>query len=464
LAEKQGRVNTEYDSTYSDPAARKCTGQRIASLKVTRRTMTSLLSNPLKLPCGIALSNRLAKAAMTEGLGDVDCRATERNVKLYRTWAHSGAGLLLTGNVQIDRRFLERPGNVVIEDTGGLDALRSVASAAQEGGAHCWMQINHPGRQAALGSEPFVSASAIPLYTGSEVMARALSVAEIEDIIRRFVFVATTARDCGFSGVQIHAAHGYLNSQFLSPLSNLRTDEWGGSLENRARLLLTIVRETRIAVGSNFPIAVKLNSADFQKGGFTEDESLQVIKWLEEASIDLLEISGGNYESMEMVGASNADSPQPERRESTVAREAYFVAFAARIRPQTKLPLMVTGGFRSRQGMEAALASGALDVVGLGRPLCADPHICAKLLAGTVADAPFPDRNPVIARALLGDVDDFTHHIAQIQSGVAYNYNRIRDIADGTSTASETDWLHNLRHHEAVEAAGAARYHARYGK
>jgi 2,4-dienoyl-CoA reductase-like NADH-dependent reductase (Old Yellow Enzyme family) len=426
--------------------------------------MTCLLSHPLQLPCGVTLLNRIAKAAMTEGLGDDACRATERNVVLYRTWAKSGAGLLLTGNVLIDKRFLERPRNVAIDDNGGLDELRALASAAQEGGGQCWVQINHPGRQAGLGTEQFVSASAIPLYSGSDAMTRALTVAEIGDIVRRFVHVATTVKDCGFSGVQVHAAHGYLNSQFLSPLTNLRTDEWGGSLENRARLLLTIVREIRAAVGPSYPISVKLNSADFQKGGFTEDESLQVIKWLERDGIDLLEISGGNYESMEMVGVSNEDSAQPTRRASTVAREAYFVAFAAKIRPQIKIPLMVTGGFRTKAGMEAALASDAVDVIGMARPFAAEPQIAVKLLSGEIDEAPFPDRNPFIPRELMPDADDFTHFVDQVQSGVAYNYNRIRDIADGTNTASETDWLHNLRHHQEVEASGAARYHAHYGK
>jgi 2,4-dienoyl-CoA reductase-like NADH-dependent reductase (Old Yellow Enzyme family) len=425
--------------------------------------MTAALSDPIKLPCGATLSNRIAKAAMTEGLGDVECRATERNATLYRAWAKSGAGLLLTGNVLIDKRFLERPRNVAVDDNGGLDELRAVARAAQEGGAHVWVQINHPGRQAGLGSEQFVAPSAIPLYTGSQDMTRSLTSGEINDIVRRFVHVATTARDCGFTGVQVHAAHGYLNSQFLSPLSNQRTDAWGGSLANRARLLLSIVREMRAAVGADFPISVKLNSADFQQGGFTEDESLQVIKWLDEASIDLLEISGGNYESPEMVGVSNEGSPLPERRASTVAREAYFVAFAARIRPLVNVPLMVTGGFRSKAGMAAALASGALDVIGMARPFCADPHVAAKLLSGEISEAPFPDRNPVIPRELMPDVDDMTHFVDQTQSGIAYNYNRIRDIADGTNTASETDWLHNLRNHQAVEATGAEAYHARFG-
>ncbi len=425
------------------------------------------LSDPLTLPCNTVLSNRIAKAAMTEGLADDQGRATPRNVRLYELWGKGGAGLLLTGNVLIDHRFLERPRNVIVERGGDIGhdrgMLREVAAAATAHGAQCWVQVNHPGRQAGLGAEQFVGPSAVPLQTGSEAMTRALSVAEIEDLVDRFAYVAGEVRECGFGGVQIHAAHGYLNSQFLSPLTNQRGDEWGGSLENRARLLVSAVRAARQAVGPDFAVSVKLNSADFQKGGFSEDEALTVIGWLEEAGIDLLEISGGNYKSMEMVGVSNPDSPQPERRASTVAREAYFMAFADRIRPHTKVPLMVTGGFRSRAGMDAALASGALDVIGIGRPFCANPAVAAGLLSGRIAEAPSPDRAPHIPREAMADADDMTHFIAQVQSGISYNYNRIRDLADGTSTASETDWLHNLRNHEAVEATGAAAYHARHG-
>ena len=423
--------------------------------------MTARLSDPLTLPCGAVLRNRLAKAAMTEGLADVEGRATARNVQLYELWGAGGAGLLLTGNVLIDHRFLERPRNVIVERGRDLGMLREVAAAATAHGAQCWVQVSHPGRQAGLGSAQFVGPSAVPVATGSEAMTRALTGAEIRDLIDRFAYVAETVRECGFTGVQIHAAHGYLNSQFLSPLTNQRDDEWGGSLENRARLLLSAVRSARKAVGADFAVSVKLNSADFQKGGFSEDEALTVIGWLEEEGIDLLEISGGNYESMEMVGVSNPDSPQPARRASTAAREAYFMAFADRIRPCTRLPLMVTGGFRSRAGMDAALASGALDVVGIGRPFCAEPALAAGLLNGSIAEAPSPGA-PHIPRGAMPDADDMTHFVAEVQSGISYNYNRIRDLADGTSTASETDWLYNLRHHQAVETSGAEAYHVRY--
>jgi len=189
----------------------------------------------------------------------------------------------------------------------------------------------------------------------------------------------------GFTGVQIHAAHGYLISEFLSPKANRRDDTWGGPLENRARLLREAMRAMRRTVGRDFPIGVKLNSADFQQGGFTFEECKQVVRWLEADGCDLLEISGGNYEQPSMMGArakQEVDANAAPVRESTRRREAYFLDYAAAMREVTAMPLLVTGGFRTGEGMQDALASGALDVVGLARPLCSEPDIPARLLAG----------------------------------------------------------------------------------
>jgi 2,4-dienoyl-CoA reductase-like NADH-dependent reductase (Old Yellow Enzyme family) len=213
-----------------------------------------------------------------------------------------------------------------------------------------------------------------------------LSEIEIEALIERFVSAALVAKDTGFTGVQIHAAHGYLISQFLSPRSNQRSDQWGGSLENRARFLMETVRRVRSAVGASFPISVKLNSADFQRGGFAFDDSLQVALWLEQAGVDLLEISGGSYEQPAMMDVAGMEAPSAEQSKlppSTVAREAYFVDFAKAMKAELRImPLMVTGGFRSRGAIEHALSSGAADLVGLGRPLCGAPDGCKALLAG----------------------------------------------------------------------------------
>jgi 2,4-dienoyl-CoA reductase-like NADH-dependent reductase (Old Yellow Enzyme family) len=202
-----------------------------------------------------------------------------------------------------------------------------------------------------------------------------MTAGEIGATIERFAFAADACRRAGFDGVQVHAAHGYLLSQFLSPLTNRRDDEWGGPPENRARLLLAIVRAVRSRTGPGFTIAVKLNSADFQRGGFSEEDSLRVIGWLDAEGVDLLEISGGNYESPALFLG-------PGVRSSTVAREAYFLEFARRVRGVTRMPLMVTGGFRSAAAMEAALEEDALDVVGLARPLALEPDLPARLLAG----------------------------------------------------------------------------------
>lgn len=346
---------------------------------------TSLtLASPLALPCGAVLKNRFGKAPLTEGLADEMNRATRRHVELYGRWAKGGAGLVVTGNVQVDRRYLERPGNVVIDDNGGIEELKAYARAGTQNGTLLFMQINHPGRQTPrrICEQP-IAPSAVKLRNLPETAfapPRAMTEAEIEDVIRRFVRVARTAKETGFSGVQIHAAHGYLISQFLTPLVNQRSDKWGGSLENRARLLLSIVRETRKAVGPNFPISAKLNSSDFQQGGFSNADCLQVVRWLEEAGLDLLEISGGNYEEPSMMGSKTSEGAAVA--ESTVKREAYFMEYAEQIRKVSKVPLMVTGGFRSRAAMEAALASGALDVVGLGRPMCVETDLPNKVLAG----------------------------------------------------------------------------------
>ena len=371
--------------------------------------MTTLHA-PLKLPCGAVLSNRLVKAAMTEGLADTLNRATDRHLVLYERWAKNGFGLMITGNVHGDRRHLERPGNIAIDGNGGLDALRRLAAVGTRNGAHFWMQINHSGRQTpgVLNPTPLAPSNiSLPMVEAGCGQAQAMSREQIEDVIRRFADVAAVAREIGFTGVQIHAAHGYLISQFLSPLANQRQDEWGGSLENRARLLMETVKAMRRRVGADYPISVKLNSADFQRGGFSFEESMQVAHWLSNAGIDLLEISGGNYEQMQMVGLGDA---MPGRRiaASTREREAYFLDFAKSIRPLVQMPLMITGGMRSAAAMNEALDSGACEVIGVGRPICVDPDHAVRALLDGVADAlPAAEHRLHLEPGSLGpDVDE----------------------------------------------------------
>lgn len=326
---------------------------------------------------------------MTEGLADARNRATDRHIALYRRWALGGAGVHITGNVQIDRRYLERPGNVAIEgpqDEAHLETLRAWARSVTDQGAHIWMQISHAGRQtpAAVTTEP-VAPSAVPveLPGGQFGRPRELSAEEISALVDRFVHAAKVAQETGFSGIQIHAAHGYLLSEFLSPRVNQRSDEWGGSLENRARFLLSVVRRCREALGPGFPISVKLNSADFQKGGFSFEDCLQVVRWLEEATCDCLEISGGSYEQPMMMGIEGLKPAHRERKPaSTQAREAYFLDYADEIRKVITIPLMVTGGFRTARAMNEALTEYGIDLIGFARPICVETDGPRQLLYG----------------------------------------------------------------------------------
>jgi 2,4-dienoyl-CoA reductase-like NADH-dependent reductase (Old Yellow Enzyme family) len=359
-------------------------------------TQTNLLAQPLHLPCGATLPNRIAKAAMTEGIADAHLRASERHVRLYRAWSEGGAGLLLTGNVMIDRRVLERPGNVAIDpappDAESMARLRAWAKAGTVAGNHLWMQISHAGRQSPwyVTSQPLAPSEVQLKLLANYRRPRALREEEILDFIQRYARVARTAREAGFTGVQIHGAHGYLISSFLSPVTNRRDDAWGGSLENRARLLLETIKATRAAVGKDFPLALKLNSADFQKGGFSHEDCLQVVQWLNGCGLDLLEISGGTYEQPRLLGYTGEAGTALDvpKAESTRRREAYFLDYAAAIRKVATMPLMVTGGFRTREGMEQALAEGSVDMIGLGRPLCTDPQVPRRLLAGEGAALP----------------------------------------------------------------------------
>ncbi|MEZ5658262.1 MAG: NADH:flavin oxidoreductase/NADH oxidase family protein [Burkholderiaceae bacterium] len=340
-----------------------------------------MLNQPLQLPCGAVLGNRLAKAALTERLADGRHDPTPALDALYRRWSAGGAALQISGNVLVDRLHLEAAGNMVADAASDLEAYRRLAAAGRSAGNHFWMQISHAGRQtpARINPRPLapsaVMAAAKAMDLGDPV---AMSEAQILATISAFARAARIARDTGFSGVQVHGAHGYLVSAFLNPLANQRTDDWGGALEGRARFLMAVIDAVRQEVGPAFPVSVKLNSTDFQAGGFSPDECARVANWLEQAGVDLLEISGGNYEAPAMI-VGNLPDAQPIKP-STLAREAYFIDYAVNLRSRTTLPLMLTGGFRSAAAMREALEARATDVIGLGRTLCVEPDLPRRLI------------------------------------------------------------------------------------
>ena len=334
------------------------------------------LDTPLELAGTVTVKNRFFKSAMSEQMGDRDHGPGPGLSRLYRIWAAGGVGLSVTGNVMIDGRSLGEPRNVVVEDERHLSALSAWAAEGTRNGTELWMQINHPGKQVPkfLSRQP-VAPSAVPLAAGLEpffTTPRPLGEDEIRELIGRYAETARIAQKAGFTGVQIHAAHGYLISQFLSPRHNRRTDAWGGSPENRRRFLLEVYGAVRQAVGSAFPVGIKLNSADYMKDGFSETESMDVVAAIADAGIDLIEISGGTYESPVMAGHG--------LKESTRRREAYFLAYAEEARKRVDTPLVVTGGFRSGEGMLNAVQSGATDMVGLGRPLAVFPELPKAIL------------------------------------------------------------------------------------
>ena len=349
----------------------------------------SLVFTEFKLPNGQRIKNRIVKAAMEENMSDESLQPGDSLVNLYQKWAEGGAGLILTGNVMVDRLAMTGPGGVVLEKQTELEKFARWSAAAKANDTRVWMQINHPGRQVykRMGGKVY-SPSDISLNMGklSDMFGQAQAMTEdqIEELIQRFTDTAVQAEKAGFDGVQIHAAHGYLIAQFLSPLVNKRQDQWGGSIENRARLLIEVIKRVKAATAPEFGIGVKLNSADFQRGGFDVDDALTVVQFLEPLAIDLVELSGGSYEAPAMQGVT-ADG-------RTLNREAYFLEFAEKIASETKIPIMTTGGIRRLPIAEEVLAKNVA-LVGIATGLATEPSLPNIWRTDTEFEAPYPQIN-----------------------------------------------------------------------
>ena len=336
--------------------------------------MTSLIFSSFTLPNGQVLKNRLVKAAMEENLATWEHLPGDELKCLYKAWADGGVGLILTGNVMVDHLAMTGPGGVVLEQDTDLTPFIEWAKLSKTNNTKIWMQINHPGRQVfkKMGGK-VLSPSDVALDMGKHSAMfsapKPMDEDEIQDVVQRFTITAQRAEQAGFDGVEIHAAHGYLLAQFLSPLTNKRDDKWGGSLENRARLLMDIVKSVKAVCGEGFAIGVKLNSADFQRGGFDIEDAEQVVHMLGELNIDLVELSGGSYEAPAMQGRT-ADN-------RTLAREAYFLEFASKIAENVSLPIMTTGGVRRYDVAKRVVDSG-VQLVGMASALALTPDLPNK--------------------------------------------------------------------------------------
>ncbi|KUP92868.1 NADH:flavin oxidoreductase/NADH oxidase family protein [Tritonibacter horizontis] len=332
------------------------------------------LFQPLELPCGVILKNRIGKSAMSDSLGDGRGDPTDAQIRLYERWAEGGLAVSIVGEVQGNPHFAEKPGNLVLGPASDVERFRALARAGSINGAQLWLQLGHAGAMAhpPISDPKGPSALDIPGLTCS-----ALTLKEVRDLPSEFARTAHMAKKLGFGGVQIHAAHGFLLSQFLSPLFNRRDDKYGGSVTNRMRLLLEVAHEVRTAVGPSFPIAVKLNATDQLEGGFHEDDALAVVAALDETGIDLIDVSGGTY----FPGAKSASD--------SAGSGPYFFDFAEQARPLTDKPLMVTGGFKTLRQVTGALDRG-IDMIGLARALVLDPSLPSKWQSGAVDDPDFP--------------------------------------------------------------------------
>ncbi|MFT6915342.1 MAG: 2,4-dienoyl-CoA reductase-like NADH-dependent reductase (Old Yellow Enzyme family) [Motiliproteus sp.] len=329
----------------------------------------------LTLPCSAVLKNRLVKSAMSDSLADGEGNPTEPQIRLYERWARGGVALSIIGEVQGDPRYPEKPGNLVFGAHSDLQALRSLSKRASIEGAHIWPQIGHAG---ALSHAPISEPCGPSALSMGDFKCAGMSLAEVEQLPAMYARTALLAKETGFTGVQIHAGHGFLLSQFLSPLFNQRQDQYGGSIEARSRIIVEVIAEVRRAVGPLFPVGIKINSSDQLEGGLTQDDALEAVGILDQTSIDLIELSGGTY------------FPGAKASSDHSGGGPYFIDFAERARQMTRVPLQVTGGFKTRKQALSALAGGAVDMVGLARAAVLNPEVANDWLTNNGADPAFP--------------------------------------------------------------------------
>jgi len=375
-----------------------------------QKTAIELISEPLTLPCGLTLPNRLVKCPMQETLAEAPLfdPPIDTFKELYGTWSRSKYGLIITGQVQIDIRFLSIAGDVVCHEQSlqepHFNKWKEWARISQSSGTPTIVQLAHPGRMspAGAGNRPAdmqpLCPSSVPVKVGDtwlDKMAlnkmlgvpKEMTISEIDEAVAAWVRGAVVSKEAGFAGCQLHGAHGFLLSQFLSPYTNRRTDDYGGSAEKRMKLLQRLVTEIREKCSPPFCLSVKLNSADYmEQGGLGQDEALEQVRWLVESGmVDFVEISGGNAEQ-KSSGLHNSFAKKslekaPKLSQSTRIREAYFTEFAERVQNlNSTVPIQLSGGFRSRTGMADALSSGVCSLVGLGRSVVLEPELPAKVL------------------------------------------------------------------------------------
>lgn len=331
---------------------------------------------------GLPLANRLVRSATWEGLADADGRVTPPLVEIYRELAAGGVGLIISSYMSVQKVGQQSYGQIGVDSDDQVSGLTELAGIVHDWGGRLVGQIVHCGGQADPrhnGNVTPVAPSAVD-SPGYPVTPRELSPDEVAEVVASFASAAARLREAGFDGVQLHGAHGYLLSQFLSPLRNRRSDRYGGSLENRARFGLEVYRAVRTAVGNDFPVMIKLNANDFLEGSTTEEDACFLARELAAAGIDAIEVSGGT------PGSGRLGAARPEIREP--ADEAYFRPQAEAIRRAAPdVPIILVGGLRSPEVIEDVIAAGVADYVSLSRPLIREPGLPARWRRGDLERA-----------------------------------------------------------------------------
>ena len=336
----------------------------------------NVLGRPLELPCGVSLKNRLIKSAMSDSLGDGEGNPTAAQIRLYQRWAEGGAALSLIGEVQTTPQYPEKPGNLTLMPDTDMQGLRVLAKRGSSNGAHIWPQLGHAG---ALSHFPISRPKGPSALDIEDLQCEGMSLEDIHELPGTYARAAKLAQDSEFSGVQIHAGHGFLFSQFLSPLFNHRTDVYGGSVKARFRIIHEVISEIRQAVGPSFPIGIRINATDKLVGGLTEDDALEVIRFLEQTSIDLIDVSGGTY----FPGAASSS-------DSISSSGPYFINFTKHAKEVTSIPIVATGGFQMRDQAKDAIENGCVDAVGIARAMVLNPSLANTWLSEESGDPEFP--------------------------------------------------------------------------
>ncbi|NQU21058.1 MAG: NADH:flavin oxidoreductase [Candidatus Nealsonbacteria bacterium] len=324
----------------------------------------------------MAVKNRFVRSATWEGMADDDGSCSSRLVDLTRELAKGEVGLIISGHALVSPEGQTSPRQIAVYDGRFVPGLKQMTEAAHEGGSKIVAQLAHAGLQAvaSLTQRDVVGPSSVT--SEGRVLGRAMTPQQIEQTIQSFTRAAEWSQQAGFDGVQIHAAHGYLLSQFLSPHFNKRTDEYGGSIRNRARLVLAILEKIKAALGATFPVLIKMNSDDFIDGGLTVEEMLRISEMLEDAGIDGIELSGGT------VDGAGRYNPARRGRLKSQRQEVYYREAAKRFKERIGVPLLLVGGIRSYTVAEDLIQKGMADYISLSRPFIREPHLIARWKSG----------------------------------------------------------------------------------